>query len=115
MTKLAVIRIRGPVGTSAQIADTMKMLHLNKKFNCVIIEDTPVNKGMLAKINHLIAWGEVSEETIKALEKRKKAKCYALHPPVKGFERKGTKMPFSRGGAYGYRKEKINDLIMRML
>lgn len=40
---------------------------------------------------------------------------FRLLPPVKGFERKGTKQPFSLGGALGYRKEKINDLIQRML
>ena len=40
---------------------------------------------------------------------------FRLKPPTKGFERKGIKVPFSMGGVLGYRKEKINDLIMRML
>lgn len=40
---------------------------------------------------------------------------FRLKPPVHGFERKGTKVPFSLGGALGYRKEKINDLIKRMI
>ena len=40
---------------------------------------------------------------------------FRLNPPKKGFERKGTKQPFSLGGALGYRKEKINDLIQRMV
>lgn len=40
---------------------------------------------------------------------------FKLNPPRQGFERKGIKSPFSMGGALGYRKEKINDLIMRML
>lgn len=40
---------------------------------------------------------------------------FKLSPPIKGFERKGTKKPFSLGGSLGYRKDKINDLIMRML
>ena len=40
---------------------------------------------------------------------------FRLKPPVKGFERKGIKVPFSMGGALGYRKDKINDLILRML
>lgn len=40
---------------------------------------------------------------------------FKLSPPVKGFERKGMKKPYSMGGAIGYRKEKINDLIERML
>ncbi|MBU2589710.1 MAG: 50S ribosomal protein L30 [Nanoarchaeota archaeon] len=40
---------------------------------------------------------------------------FKLCPPVKGYERKGTKKPFSLGGVLGYRKDKINDLIVRML
>ena len=40
---------------------------------------------------------------------------FRLTPPVKGFERKGIKIPFSQGGALGYRKEKINELIKRMI
>jgi large subunit ribosomal protein L30 len=40
---------------------------------------------------------------------------FRLLPPKKGFERKGTKKHFSVGGALGYRREKINDLIQRML
>lgn len=40
---------------------------------------------------------------------------FRLSPPQKGFERKGIKVPYSLGGALGYRKEKINDLIKRMI
>ncbi len=40
---------------------------------------------------------------------------FRLHPPVGGFERKGTKKPFSLGGVLGYRKEKINELIQKMI
>jgi len=40
---------------------------------------------------------------------------FKLNPPRKGFERKGIKVPFSQGGVLGYRKEKINDLISRMV
>jgi len=40
---------------------------------------------------------------------------FRLQPPRKGFERKGIKFPFSQGGVYGYRKEKINDLLQRMI
>lgn len=36
-----------------------------------------------------------------------------LHPPQKGFE--GVKKPFILGGTLGYRGEKINDLLTRML
>jgi large subunit ribosomal protein L30 len=40
---------------------------------------------------------------------------FRLNPPTKGYAPEGTKKPFSLGGALGYRKEKINDLIQRML
>lgn len=40
---------------------------------------------------------------------------FKLKPPVKGFERKGIKVPYSMGGVLGYRKENINGLILRML
>ncbi len=40
---------------------------------------------------------------------------FRLTPPAHGFERKGIKKPYSMGGALGYRKEKINELIRRMI
>lgn len=40
---------------------------------------------------------------------------FRLHPPKKGFEREGIKKPYSTGGTLGYRGEKINDLINRMI
>ena len=40
---------------------------------------------------------------------------FRLHPPIKGYERKGIKMPFAKGGALGNRKEKISILISKML
>ncbi|MEM4347451.1 MAG: 50S ribosomal protein L30 [Candidatus Altiarchaeota archaeon] len=40
---------------------------------------------------------------------------FRLEPPKKGYERKGIKLPFSKGGALGYRSDKINSLIERML
>lgn len=39
---------------------------------------------------------------------------FKLHPPKKGFKGK-TKKSFAAGGEAGYRSEKINDLIKRMI
>ncbi len=38
---------------------------------------------------------------------------FRLHPPINGWEK--TKRHFKEGGALGYRGDKINDLILRML
>ncbi len=40
---------------------------------------------------------------------------FRLHPPRKGYERGGIKKHFKIGGALGYRGEKINDLLERMM
>lgn len=40
---------------------------------------------------------------------------FKLNPPIRGFEHKGIKTPFSLGGVLGYRKEKINELLQRMV
>ena len=40
---------------------------------------------------------------------------FRLKPPTGGFERKGIKVQYSLGGSLGYRKEKMNDLIKKML
>ena len=39
---------------------------------------------------------------------------FRLHPPRKGYERKGIKYHYSVGGALGYRGETINQLISKM-
>ncbi|MCK4589269.1 MAG: uL30 family ribosomal protein [Nanoarchaeota archaeon] len=115
MTKTAVILIRSKIGFTQGVKDTLKMLGFRRKNNCVILEAKPELKGMIIKVKDLVTWGEVSEETLKEMEKRKKGKVYFLHPPRKGFGRKGIKVPFKVGGGLGYRGDKINDLIKRML
>jgi len=42
-------------------------------------------------------------------------KFFKLHPPRGGFERMGIKKPYTVGGVLGYRGDKINLLIKKML
>lgn len=114
--KLALILIRGRIGFPGDVKDTLDMLRLKKKHACVIIEERENTKGMLQKVKDAITWGVVDEETIKLLEEKQgKKDVYHLQPPKGGFERKGIKKPFSLGGALGNRKEKMPELIKRML
>lgn len=125
--KIAVILIRGTVEVRKSIKDTIKMLNMKNKNNCVVINKTSSNLGMIKKCKDFITWGEIDAETEKLLiEKRGEKtqdregkeilkKTFRLHPPRKGFERKGIKKPFSIGGVLGYRGEKINNLIKKMI
>ncbi len=113
--KVAVIRIKGGVGLRKDINDTLKMLRLYIKNSCVSLDNTTSKIGMVKKVKDFVTWGEVDDETLQLLEKRSNKKFYRLNPPRGGYGRKGTKVPFKIGGALGYRGEKINELIRRML
>lgn len=116
--KLAAVRVRGLVGINKDIKDTLDMLRLYRKNYCVVLDDNTSIKGMLNKVKDFVTWGNIDEGTLKSLkEKRaeKDKKFFRLNPPKKGFGRKGIKIAFVAGGALGERKEKINDLINRMI
>lgn len=140
--KIAVIRVRGDVNLRHDVKSTFKHLNLLHKNWCVVLDDSPSLKGMLAKIKDYATWGEIDETTFKEMvEKRgelylgrdtdnkgkikydkfividgkKYKKYFRLNAPKKGYGRKGVKVSFSKGGALGYRGDKINDLIKRML
>ena len=140
--KLAVIRIRGLTGVRYDIDATLKKSRLYKKNYCAVVPKTDSYIGMIKKINDYVTWGEIDEETYKELTDKRKEdykgnvssgkgkinykkfldiggkkikKIFRLNSPKKGYGRKGVKVSFSSGGALGYRGEKINDLIMRMI
>jgi large subunit ribosomal protein L30 len=122
MTQIAIIRIRGTNDVKKEIENTMFMLHLQKKHTCSVYPKTDALMGMLEKCKDYITYGELDEETHKLLiDKRgmikdgKAVNYFHLHPPRGGFERGGIKTPFTLKGALGYRKEKINILIKKML
>ena len=142
MNKIAVIRIRGGINVKTGIMRTFEVLRLYKKNCCVVVDSSPESIGMIKKAKDYVTWGEIDEETFKLLaEKRgeiykgrekdshgrieykkfividnkKYKKFFRLQPPKGGFERKGIKIPFSIGGALGYRGDKINVLIKKMI
>ncbi len=115
---MAIIRIRGETGVGKEIRDTLDMLNLRTKFSCIVLPQTKINEGMAVKVKDFATYGEIDDETLKLLNEKRKIegkKIYRLSPPRKGFERKGTKRTFVEGGALGDRKEKINELIKKMV
>jgi len=70
------------------------------------------------KKHSINSFGELAEKVQaepKILEKLNIKPVFRMRPPSKGYERGGVKKSFVVGGALGYRGEKINDLIERML
>src|SRR3989338_1747173 len=138
---LAVVRVRGSGSTPGKIEDTLVMLNLSRKNYGTVISDTPVHRGMINKVKDFVTWGEIDDSTLKELiaqrgqpylgrltdtkgkyhyntlelQGKNYKRYFTLNPPRKGFGRKGIKIAFSAGGALGYRAEKINDLLKRMI
>ena len=139
----AVIRVRGPVNVRSDIEDTLDMLRLNRVNHCVLIPGDPSHAGMLRKAEECITWGEINQQTLeKLLFKRgmaggkrvekasagelankiisagrvaddsKLKPVFRLNPPSKGYK---AIRRFYPKGALGYRGEKINELLKRMV
>lgn len=130
MEKIVIVQVRGTIGASEGVRETLKSLRLHRQNYCTVVLKAPTVEGMIQKAKDFITWGEIDEETHKMLiekrggedkgvsdsSKEKGQKGYfRLNPPRKGYGRKGVKKVFGEGGALGYRGEKINDLIRRML
>lgn len=137
---IAVIRITGEVKVRPEIANTLYRLRLRRKYSCVLINST--NKGlmgMLWKVRHSVAYGEIDKETLvkllnargkvvgnkkinfneavddlisgKTLEEIGFKPFFRLHPPRKGID---SKLQYPKG-VLGNNKNDINKLIERML
>jgi len=137
----AVVRVRGSVNVTEGVEDTLKMLNLNSPNHCVVTPETKEYLGMLKKVKDRITWGNISKKTLsKLLEKRSKISkeklkemkmknfdelsdaliknklklklIFRLNPPIHGF--KSTRLPYPKGDL-GFRGEKINELLERMV
>ena len=151
--KIAIILIRGTIGTHPDVKKTLELLRLNKKHTCVVVDNNEINKGMLQVVKDYTTYGLIDEATftdmlkkrgeligqakvssdtkvdaakiakeyfagkvkLKELELQGLKPFFRLHPPIGGFERKGIKMPFGKGGVLGDRKDAISKLIAKML
>lgn len=138
----AVIRIRGTVSVAPNVKKTLDMLNLKRANNLSIWPENEQTKRMFKEAESMLTFGTINDDVLaKLLEKKGEAlegefdfkktlaelkagktanqaglfNCFRMNPPAGGYERKGVKKHFKMGGAFGERKEKINDLILKML
>jgi large subunit ribosomal protein L30 len=137
----AIIRITGKVNMRQKAEENLSRLRLRRKYACVVIDDSKKETaGRIKSARNFIAYGEIGKETlIKLIEKRgqpiEKGKkidakkiaeeiiknksmkdleikpFFRLHPPRKGIN---SRQHYPKG-VLGDNKEKINELIERML
>ncbi len=140
---LAVVRIRGSVGTKKELKDTMEMLKLTSVNHCTLVPNTPSNRGMLEKVGDYVTWGDINKEVLEELVERrarlpgderidKKTAAELVGKILKNMSLKGLGIkgffrlsPPSKGfrsvkrrfptGDLGNRGEAINELLRRMV
>lgn len=141
---LAVVRLRGTVKARKIEEDTLKLLRLHRKMHCVLLPETKDFLGMIQKAKDYITWGKISDGALELLIAKRGRKAgnvrlteeeaekifselkinkkisefgvkpvFRLSPPSKGFKF-SIKQHFPRG-ELGNRKEKINELLLRMI
>jgi len=138
----AIIRLRGLANVRKDVEDTLKMMRLNRRMHCVVLKDTDNVKGMLQKAKDWITWGDINDKVLKQLVAKRGRKLgdkrlagedvdivlnklketgklegikpvFRLTPPSKGFKH-SVKQQYPKG-ELGYRGEKINELLKRMI
>ena len=138
---LAVVRIRGNVNVERSIRNTLKILRLHKTNHCIIVPKNPTFEGMLKEAAYYITWGDISSQMLEKMvykrgryvgDKRVEKKdaknvakkiidgnkdiglkpIFRLSPPSGGY--RATRFPYPKGDL-GYRGDKINELLKRMI
>lgn len=138
---ILVIRISGLVNMPEGTEETFFRLRMRRKFSAILMKETKENLLVLNKIRNFVAYGPIDDKTLQLLvekrgesiDKNKKVdvkkvmdgiatkpltelgikQYFRLHPPIGGID---SKIHFGRKkGVLGDNKEKINDLVRRML
>jgi large subunit ribosomal protein L30 len=139
----AVIRISGFVKIAGNVNETLYRMRLRRKYALVLLPATKETKSLLDSVRNFVAFGDIDTDTLTLLlQKRgqlintkkktdvaqvveqlaagKKSLAefgfkpfFRLHPPRGGID---ARLHFGvKKGVLGDNKEKINDLIRRML
>lgn len=137
----AIIRISGLVEIASTIEETLSRMRLRRKYSLVLLPATPMTSLLLKKVRNFVAYGDIDNETLLSLlqkrgqliDKKKKVDFaevakqlekkslqdlglkpfFRMHPPRGGID---ARLHFGvKKGVLGDNKEKINNLIRRML
>ncbi len=67
----ALVQLRGDVDMSYGVEDTLDMLNLHAVNQCAFVPDTDTYRGMVAKVNDFVAYGEPSADVVELLLARR--------------------------------------------
>lgn len=62
-----VVRVRGTVNVNPDIKKTLQLMNLRKVNHCVLLEENPIEKGMLQIAKDYVTWGEIEKDVLTKL------------------------------------------------
>ena len=62
----AIVQLRGEVNVNQGVEDTLDMLNVGRVNHATFVPETDSYRGMVTKVNDLVAFGEPSVETVAA-------------------------------------------------
>lgn len=68
---LLVVYVRGTVNIPTPIKDTLRQLHLTRRFRATIIPDNASYRGMMEKVKHYVVWFHAERATVEELLKKR--------------------------------------------
>ena len=68
---IAIIRIKGRVGSSREVERTLSLLKLKKKNHCVVLNLNDGLIGMINKVKRYVTWGEIDKDVLEELLKKR--------------------------------------------
>ena len=69
--RYAVVRLRGIPTTPRDIARTLDLLRLRRKFTMVVVPGSPSIMGMIQEVNDWVTWGEIEADTLAEVLKKR--------------------------------------------
>jgi len=139
---IIAIRISGMVKMQKKVEETLHRMRLRRKYSSVLLNPSPENQKLLRSVRNHIAYGDINTQTLtkliekRAMPKNKETKIdpkkiivdlqkknpnqldikpfFRLHPPRGGIDAK-KHFGVSKKAVLGDHKEKINELVKRML
>ncbi|OYR57488.1 MULTISPECIES: 50S ribosomal protein L30 [Halorubrum] len=67
----AIVQLRGEVNVNEGVVDTLDMLNVGRVNHATFVPETDSYRGMITKVNDLVAFGEPSVETVAATIERR--------------------------------------------
>jgi len=67
----AIVQLRGEVNMRETVEDTLDMLNVHSVNHCALVPETETYRGMVAKVNDYVAYGEPSADVLASLIARR--------------------------------------------